>query len=78
MRHGSLGTGTAISNIEYNNIYTWQSNQMYMIKTNGAMDMFRTAASTTLLGTVMRTRLTLTSTGLTQRWLLEMVLFSAD
>jgi rhamnogalacturonan hydrolase len=32
---GSLGTGTAISNIEYNNIYTWQSNQMYMIKSNG-------------------------------------------
>jgi len=32
---GSLGAGTAISNIEYNNIYTWQSNQMYMIKSNG-------------------------------------------
>jgi rhamnogalacturonan hydrolase len=32
---GSLGSGTAISNIEYNNIYTWQSNQMYMIKSNG-------------------------------------------
>jgi rhamnogalacturonan hydrolase len=32
---GSLGSDTAISNIEYNNIYTWQSNQMYMIKTNG-------------------------------------------
>jgi rhamnogalacturonan hydrolase len=32
---GSLGSGTAISNIEYNNIYTWQSNQMFMIKSNG-------------------------------------------
>jgi rhamnogalacturonan hydrolase len=32
---GSLGSGTAISNIEYTNIYTWQSNQMFMIKSNG-------------------------------------------
>jgi rhamnogalacturonan hydrolase len=32
---GSLGSDTAISNIEYNYVYTWQSNQMYMIKTNG-------------------------------------------
>ncbi|KAG6811922.1 hypothetical protein H0H92_005253 [Tricholoma furcatifolium] len=32
---GSLGTDTSISNVEYNNIYTWQSNQMYMIKSNG-------------------------------------------
>lgn len=32
---GSLASGTAISNIEYNHVYTWQSNQMYMIKSNG-------------------------------------------
>ncbi|KAK2627152.1 hypothetical protein QTJ16_003118 [Diplocarpon rosae] len=32
---GSLGADTAISNIEYRNIYTWQSNQMLMIKSNG-------------------------------------------
>ncbi|KAF7950235.1 hypothetical protein EAE96_007526 [Botrytis aclada] len=32
---GSLGADTAISNIIYNNIYTYGSNQMYMIKSNG-------------------------------------------
>ena len=32
---GSLSTDTDISNIVYRNIYTWKSNQMYMIKSNG-------------------------------------------
>lgn len=32
---GSLGTGVDISDITYRNIYTWKSNQMYMIKSNG-------------------------------------------
>ena len=32
---GSLSTGTNISDITYRNIYTWTSNQMYMIKSNG-------------------------------------------
>lgn len=32
---GSLGADTDISNIVYNNIYTYGSNQMYMIKSNG-------------------------------------------
>ncbi|KAL3421723.1 rhamnogalacturonase A precursor [Phlyctema vagabunda] len=32
---GSMGANTAISNIVYNNIYTTQSNQMMMIKSNG-------------------------------------------
>ena len=32
---GSLGTGTDISAITYKNVYTWSSNQMYMIKSNG-------------------------------------------
>ncbi|PSR93629.1 glycoside hydrolase family 28 protein [Coniella lustricola] len=32
---GSLAADTAISNIEYNHIYTQNSNQMYMIKSNG-------------------------------------------
>ncbi|ORY57786.1 RGase A [Pseudomassariella vexata] len=32
---GSLGANTQISNILYRNIYTVQSNQMYMIKSNG-------------------------------------------
>lgn len=32
---GSLGSDTNISNIHYRNIYTWKSNQMYMVKSNG-------------------------------------------
>ncbi|CAK96934.1 CAZyme family GH28 [Aspergillus niger] len=32
---GSLGTDTNISNIEFENIYTYNSTQMYMIKSNG-------------------------------------------
>jgi rhamnogalacturonan hydrolase len=32
---GSLGADTAISNVLYRNIYTWKSNQMMMIKSNG-------------------------------------------
>ncbi|KAL4930492.1 putative extracellular rhamnogalacturonase [Aspergillus undulatus] len=32
---GSLGTDTDISHIVYRNIYTWNSNQMYMVKSNG-------------------------------------------
>ncbi|KAI9667130.1 MAG: hypothetical protein M1831_001307 [Alyxoria varia] len=32
---GSLSTGTGISAIHYRNIYTWRSNQMLMIKSNG-------------------------------------------
>ncbi|KAH9882382.1 hypothetical protein J1614_000618 [Plenodomus biglobosus] len=32
---GSLGSGTAISSVIYRNIYTWKSNQMMMVKSNG-------------------------------------------
>ncbi|KAJ5895618.1 hypothetical protein N7495_007309 [Penicillium taxi] len=32
---GSLSTGVDISDVTYRNIYTWTSNQMYMIKSNG-------------------------------------------
>ncbi|KAB8069735.1 RGase A [Aspergillus leporis] len=32
---GSLGADTDISDVVYRNIYTWKSNQMYMIKSNG-------------------------------------------
>ncbi|KAL9054766.1 MAG: hypothetical protein Q9162_003964 [Coniocarpon cinnabarinum] len=32
---GSLGADTAISNIRYSKVYTWSSNQMMMIKSNG-------------------------------------------
>jgi len=47
---GSLGTGTAISNIEYNNIYTWQSNQMFMIKSNGGDGYINNCAFTNFIG----------------------------
>lgn len=32
---GSLGTDVEISDITYRNVYTWKSNQMYMVKSNG-------------------------------------------
>ncbi|EME43131.1 glycoside hydrolase family 28 protein [Dothistroma septosporum NZE10] len=32
---GSLGEGVDVSNITYRNVYTWNSNQMYMIKSYG-------------------------------------------
>lgn len=32
---GSLAGGTAISSVVYRNIYTWKSNQMMMVKSNG-------------------------------------------
>ncbi|KAI4713588.1 hypothetical protein J4E89_001035 [Alternaria sp. Ai002NY15] len=32
---GSLGADTAISSVVYKNIYTWKSNQMMMVKSNG-------------------------------------------
>ena len=47
---GSLGSGTAISNIEYNNIYTWQSNQMYMIKSNGGDGYIKDCTFTNFIG----------------------------
>lgn len=31
----SLGADVDVSNITYHNVYTWSSNQMYMIKSNG-------------------------------------------
>ncbi|KAH7386362.1 pectin lyase fold/virulence factor [Cadophora sp. MPI-SDFR-AT-0126] len=47
---GSLGTGTAIEKIEYNNIYTWQSNQMMMIKSNGGGGYVRDCTFTNFIG----------------------------
>ena len=32
---GSFGTGTEVSDIIYRNIYTWNSNNMMLIKSNG-------------------------------------------
>ncbi|KAL5331856.1 hypothetical protein ACEPPN_001395 [Leptodophora sp. 'Broadleaf-Isolate-01'] len=46
---GSLGTGTAIEKIEYNNIYTWQSNQMMMTKRNGGDGYVRNCALTNFI-----------------------------
>lgn len=34
---GSLGADTDISDVVYKNVYTWSSNQMMMIKSNGGM-----------------------------------------
>ncbi|OBT49765.1 hypothetical protein VE04_10014, partial [Pseudogymnoascus sp. 24MN13] len=47
---GSFGSGTAISNVEYNNIYTWQSNQMFMIKSNGGDGYIRDCSFTNFIG----------------------------
>lgn len=32
---GSLAADTNISDVTYRNVYTWSSNQMYMVKSNG-------------------------------------------
>ncbi|OCL02402.1 glycoside hydrolase family 28 protein [Glonium stellatum] len=47
---GSLSTGTAISSIKYNNIYTWQSNQMLMIKSSGGSGYVRDCSFTNFIG----------------------------
>lgn len=47
---GSLGTETDISNIMYRNIYTWKSNQMYMIKSNGGSGSVSNAAFENFIG----------------------------
>jgi rhamnogalacturonan hydrolase len=47
---GSLAGGTAISNIQYNNIYTWQSNQMFMIKSNGGDGFIKDCSFTNFIG----------------------------
>ncbi|MCJ1324566.1 hypothetical protein MMC10_001228 [Thelotrema lepadinum] len=47
---GSLSDGITISNIEYNRIYTWQSNQMYMIKSNGGSGTVKNCAFTNFIG----------------------------
>lgn len=47
---GSLGADTAISNIEYRNIYTWQSNQMMMIKSNGGSGTVKNCSFNNFIG----------------------------
>ncbi len=47
---GSLGAGCAIENIRYRNIYTWESNQMMMIKSNGGSGYFRNATFENFIG----------------------------
>lgn len=47
---GSIGAGTAIEKVSYNNIYTWQSNQMFMIKSNGGDGYVRNCSFTNFIG----------------------------
>ena len=47
---GSLGAGCAIENILYRNIYTWESNQMMMIKSNGGSGYLKNVAFDNFIG----------------------------
>lgn len=47
---GSLGAGTAISNIAYRKVYTVGSNQMLMIKSNGGSGYVEDASFTEFIG----------------------------
>jgi hypothetical protein len=47
---GSLGADTDISKITYSNIYTWQSNQMFMIKSNGGSGTVSTCVFENFIG----------------------------
>lgn len=47
---GSLSSGIAISDIEYNYIYTHHSNQMYMIKSNGGDGTVKNVALNNFMG----------------------------
>ena len=47
---GSLGANTAISTITYRNIYTWSSNQMLMIKSNGGSGYLEAARFENFIG----------------------------
>lgn len=47
---GSLGADTAISNIEYNNVYSQNCNQMFMIKSNGGSGYLENSAFNNFMG----------------------------
>jgi rhamnogalacturonan hydrolase len=47
---GSLGADTDISKITYSNVYTWQSNQMFMIKSNGGSGTVSTCTFQNFIG----------------------------
>ena len=49
---GSLSTGVDISDIVYRNIYTWSSNQMYMIKSNGGSGSVSNVLLENFIGTI--------------------------
>lgn len=51
---GSLGADTDISDIMYRNIYTWKSNQMYMIKSNGGSGKISNAVFENFIGTCIQ------------------------
>lgn len=48
---GSLGAGTNISDVLYRNIYTWSSNQMMMIKSNGGSGFVENVVFENFIGT---------------------------
>ena len=47
---GSLGANTDIANIAYRNVYTWSSNQMLMIKSNGGSGTVNNASFANFIG----------------------------
>ncbi|PQE28690.1 putative rhamnogalacturonase A precursor protein [Rutstroemia sp. NJR-2017a WRK4] len=47
---GSLGADTAISNVEYNHIYSHHCNQMMMIKSNGGSGSLKSATFNNFMG----------------------------
>ncbi|KAM3086350.1 hypothetical protein ACMFMF_000300 [Clarireedia jacksonii] len=47
---GSLGANTAVSNVEYNHIYSQNCNQMMMIKSNGGSGSFKSATFNNFMG----------------------------
>lgn len=47
---GSLGSGTAISNVQYDKVYSWQANQMLMIKSDGGDGYVKDCSFTNFIG----------------------------
>lgn len=71
---GSLGTDTDISDIVYRNVYTWKSNQMYMIKSNGGSGTVSNLVLENFIGMFLprcsREMLTVQATETRTRWTL--------
>lgn len=71
---GSLGTDTDISDIIYRNVYTWKSNQMYMVKSNGGSGTVSNLVLENFIGMFLRrcsrAMLTIQATATRTRWTL--------